>query len=763
MSPVEARASRRKLIAIAITAALLSTMLRAEEPTEKEQPQQPAAEESQPAAEQTQPRPVVFERMRVVGEPNESSRIPGSVSYLNERELQRQRYSDVHRMLSLVPGVNVQEEEGYGLRPNIGMRGSGGERSQKITVMEDGVLISPAPYSAPSAYYFPTAARMEGLEVRKGSSSIRQGPFTTGGVLNLISSSIPSSFGGDIQAAAGQDQNVRARARLGNSSERFGWLVESFKFKTDGFKELDGGGPTGVDLQDHMFKFRVNSSGGARWFQALEVKLGKTEQSGHETYLGLTDADFARTPYRRYAGSQEDSIDTDHEQIQLRYLVRPSDRLDLTTTVYRNDFFRNWHKLEKADGVAIGALFQDPARYGGTLAMVRGELESAPDALAVRNNRRDYFSEGVHAVVGIHPSGAGSRHEIELGLRYHRDEEDRFQEDDRFQMTAGRMILTNPGAPGSQSNRVSGAEAWALFAQDTIELDRWTVTPGVRLEFIDFERLDYGVNDPQRTGFELTRRSNRIEEVIPGIGVHYQLNRFGGLFAGVHRGFAPPGPGATAETDAEESINYEAGYRHAQGTLSWGVTGFFNDFDNLLGTDTIAAGGTGEGDLFNGGEAQSRGLELTLAYDPGKAVRPRLNLPVQFSYTWTESEFRSSFDSAFAGWGDSIAIGDELPYVPEHQAAVAVGWLHGRWSTFANLIYKGRTRTQAGQGPIVPEESTDAFAVVDLSVNYSVRPKLQLFVQARNLTDQLYVVARRPAGARPGLRRTVVSGIGWDF
>ena len=119
-------------------------------------------------------------------------RTAGSAHKLSEKTLQRQGHDDIHRILGQVPGVYVREEEGYGLRPNIGLRGASSDRSAKVTLMEDGLLLGPAPYSAPAAYYFPIASRLVGVEVYKGPAAVQFGPQTIGGRSTCSAARSPS-------------------------------------------------------------------------------------------------------------------------------------------------------------------------------------------------------------------------------------------------------------------------------------------------------------------------------------------------------------------------------------------------------------------------------------------------------------------------------------------------------------------------------------------------------------------------------------------
>ena len=683
--------------------------------------------------------------------------IPGSVHVIGSRSLEERPvvFDDVHTFLREVPGVNVQEEDGYGLRPNIGMRGTGVERSSKITVMEDGVLAAPAPYAAPAAYYFPVAGRMSAIEVRKGSSQIRYGPNTIGGALNLVSSPIPSAFSLLLDAAAGSDDSQRIHARAGDSKRHFGWVVEGYRSRTDGFKELDNGGATGFDIQDYLGKFRLNSDLDASTYQELELKVGWYDEESNETYLGLTDADFALNPNRRYAGSQLDLMDADHQMANLRHFVRFASGVNLTTTAYYNEFARNWYKLQSVEGTGISTVLADPDAHAAELAILRGTADSG-DGLTIRANNREYLSRGVQTALGL-SFGNAVAHQVEIGVRVHGDEEDRFQQEDDYGISAGRMFLAEEGMPGSQANRVSSATAVAFHVQDRMRTGRFTVSPGLRFETIDFTRTDYEAGDASRA-VPAGVRENSVTAWIPGIGAAMDVSPEATVFAGVHRGFGPPGPGADDETRAETSVNYELGFRMRRGAATLELAGFYSDYGNILGRATLATGESGTNEIFNGGAVRAVGLELAASADALDGSEGAWRLPVRLTYTLTEATFRSAFESDFGPWG-TVEVGDHLPYVPRHQVFVSAGLEKGAWSGRVSTTASSAVRTAAGQGDIPQSERTDSFFVLAAGLDYQLSTGVSAYAAVENLTDTHYVVARRPAGVRPGLPRTLQLGV----
>ena len=697
-----------------------------------------------------------IDTVTIIGHMRDVADVPGSAHVVDNEELGVFIQTDIMRVLRSVPGVYVQEEEGFGLRPNIGIRGSGLDRSARIALLEDGVLIAPAPYSAPSAYYFPTQRRMHSLEVLKGPASIVVGPRTTGGAINMISTPIPTDTSVMLDLRAGQHRTNDAHLYFGSGGKRVSWLLETVQSASDGFKHIDGpvGGNTGYDLRDYVAKLQIDSAQKANIYQSLRVKLGHTDQESDETYLGITDEDFTLDSNRRYAASEGDLFESEHDQYQLGYVIDPGNSWRAEITAYRNDFARNWYKLQSVNGTGISAVLDDPDIFADELDYLKGAT-SPDDAIRKRANNRSYYSMGIQAQIDW---GFGFRETevaVTTGFRLHEDEEDRFQHEDAFRMDSGALTLTAAGAPGSNTNRVSSADVRSAFVDTEFRFGDWILTPGLRFEDVNMRRLDYSTSDPARALGPTRIRENSVSQFIPGMGALYRLNNEWRLLGGVHRGFNPPAPGSNAQD--ETSINVELGTRYDDSRLSFEAIYFVNDYENLVGTVSESTGGGGEvGDQFDGGEVTVAGIETSADYGWDIGV---IHVPLDIKYTWTHTaEFNNAFESGYEPWGD-VEVGDQLPYIPEHQLRASTGIVAQQWRVNVAASYIGKLHTQAGQGVFEPGDSIDSHLVWDFMAAWEFTPKLSTYFKVDNLLDETYIAARRPAGVRPGLVRTAYLGL----
>ena len=694
-------------------------------------------------------------------------KLPGSAYYISPLEIKKFNYSDIHSVLKSIPGVNIQEEDGYGLRPNIGLRGSGVSRSSKITLMEDGILMAPAPYCAPSAYYFPTTGRMYAVEVLKGSSQIKYGPFTTGGALNLISTPIPQNLTGKLNINGGSFWGRNIHGYIGNTHGNFGYLVETFNYGSNGFKNLDNGGNTGFNKNDFVTKLRFTSKRNAKIQQSLHLKIGYCQENSNETYVGLTKEDFDVTPYRRYAGSQMDVMSSTQSQLSLSYNIQPFQGIELSTSVYRNNFKRNWYKLSSvADSlgnkVGISSILSQPDNHQRHYQLLTGSSSISNESFYVKGNNRSYFSQGIQSALNIDFKTGRINHGIQFGIRYHQDGMDRFQNQDQYSMNDGIMFQTSYGELGTESNRVKTAYALASHIQYNIKYKSLDITPGLRHEVIDLQEVDYGKFDPTRQGTDANYKFNSIEVFVPGIGFNYSINAEASIYGGIHKGFAPPG--TTEGSLPEESINYEAGTKYFGKHLHFQTVLFYTDYKNLLGNDLAATGGNGTGSFYNGGKARTLGAEFftTLSTLKMMDIQSKIRVPITFSYTYTNAQFLSSFESDFESWG-YVYNGDEFPYLAQHQLSSRLSIYFNKFEIHLNSKYNSSMRAQAGSEEINSVENIPSYFIIDGVIKYHINEKVCFNLNVQNVTNKAYVVALRPAGLRPGLPRIIQLGINADL
>ena len=711
-----------------------------------------------------------IEEVTIIGSREQALRLAGSAHYIGSDKLAQFAYSDIQRIAREVPGVSIQIEDGYGLRPNIGIRGVATERSGRITLLEDNVLIAPAPYSAPSAYYFPTVGRLSAIEVVKGPAAITQGPYTIGGALNMVSTPIPTEMSGNIITEAGEDSTYRVHATYGGRSESgFGYLLETHQWLSDGFQDIDrSNNNTGLDVEDYTIKLSYAPSNSAH---GIELKLQSTEQSSNQSYLGLTDRDFDNNAFRRYGLSARDNIKTEHEQQILRYSYYISDSLDVSVTAYNNEHQRDWLKTEGIDfdgssnaedfdrtswadviqainnGTTLGGLNPDQLQ-----SILDGSSDTASGSIQLRSNNREYFSRGVQ--VGLNWNGmiGNSAHDLEFGIRLHEDEEDRLERNSNYSQSNGALALDDFGILGNAGNRVQEARALAIHIHDNIQLGDWTLSPGLRYENIKQKRTRFA-GGALRTFRDA--RQNDTQVFLPGLGILYQVNDSLSVLGGAHKGFTAPSN--SPNVNEETAINYELGFRYQNDALSTELIGFMSDYDNILGECTASSGSDCTiGDAFNGDAATVTGLELLVRANLARSSSYKI--PVSLSYTLIHGEFDSDIaDTDFFG---SVSKGDPLPYLPENQLLVSVGFEKNNWAAYVSGNYVDEVCVRASCGAF---EKTDDTFTVDISANYQFNRALNVYARVENLTSEEDILGRQPYGARPNKDRTVTVGVRFNF
>lgn len=709
------------------------------------------------------------ETVTIYGNASNAEAATGAAQYIGEEDLAKFVYSDIQRVIRQVPGVSVQVEDGYGLRPNISIRGVATERSGRITLLEDNILIAPAPYSAPSAYYFPTMGRMSAVEVVKGPAAITQGPYTIGGALNMVSTPIPTTQSGQVTIEAAQDATYRLHANVGDKLDNgFGYLVEAHQWQSDGFQTIDRSDTnTGLDVTDLTTKLAYAPTDSAH---SVELKLQITEQDSEQSYLGLTDSDFAQNSTRRYGVSELDNIHTEHSQVILRYGYEINANLNFSATAYNNQHERNWFKTEgiDLDGSDNAQDFSRTSWANVISALNNGSLNDVTDSqlqgildgnidtpegsIQIRSNAREYFSRGIQFGLYWDKTIGDVKHQLELGVRVHEDEEDRLQRNSTYQQINGQLQLNDLGELGNAGNRVQEAEALAVHIYDRIEFGDWVLTPGIRFEDIQQKRTRF--NDGETRTFR-DDRENDTQVVLPGLGALYKIDESFTLVAGAHKGFTAPSnsPGVREE----EAINYELGFRFSNNTLNAEAIYFLSDYDNLLGECTASSGSDCEiGDAFNGDAATVQGIEFVLKTELWEFNG--ISVPLNITYTYIDSKFDTDIaDTAFFG---DVSAGDSIPYIPENQGQISLGLEANNWSAYINGVYIDQVCVRASCAEF---EKTDGSFTVDISGNYQVSNDLKLFARIENLTDEQDIVSRQPYGARPNKTQTFSVGAQYSF
>ncbi len=656
----------------------------------------------------------------------ENAQTAGSAEALDEIQLRSAHVTTTNEALRKLPGLHVRDEEGFGIRPNIGVRGLNPTRSTKVLLLEDGAPASYAPYGDNASYYHAPIERYQRIEMLKGAEMLRFGPQTIGAVINYLTPD--------------PDLQPRAFAQLSGGSNGF-WHGQT-RFAGAGFpldlsqKQGDGARDNNrLKQQDGNLKWQGNLGE-----HGFSVKISQLREDSQVSYTGITDAEFAAFG-TRYNPFKNDQFDMRRTGAQLAHRYDFSDALRVETSLYASEFDRDWwRQASSTTDTQCGVAFRD--------ARLAGRAVSADMCASVQGRLRAYETRGIEPRM----FWTNSLGQLELGTRLHRERQERRQ-------VNGTSAFARTGTI-SESN-VRKADAESVFVAQRMQFDALSVFPIVRFERVTFDRRN-----------DLNGRfgSEQLEKVLPGVGANYRIGDSNEVFFSAHRGFAPPrvedlidNNGGGVDVGADDSRQIELGWRRSLqsgGHLS--LTAFRSDFSNQVAVGSVAGGGVPLAE----GEALYQGLELS-SLSFFELEHSRIYLESALT-TLPKAEQSSAFiavmnRSPITG----SAAGLRMPYAPRNLGTLRSGWLMGEWefaleashigaqfADFANL------RAATGNGQFGRIGGNTQF-----HANVNWRPSnapLEIFLAIKNVTDKEYI-ADRTRGLLFGLDRRVQVGISTQF
>jgi Fe(3+) dicitrate transport protein len=646
------------------------------------------------------------------------ARQPGAVSMVSAESLALQQPDSTEEALRNVPGVVIKPEEESAIVANIGVRGLSAA-DYKTLILEDGVPVAPGLFVGNARYYNPRIQRMDSIELLKGAASLRYGPSTIGGVINYITKQ--PDDGVALSLRGGSFGSTEALLEIGGSSASrealFGAVITHAE--SDGFMDK------GYEMTDVMIKTGL----AIHPDQWLSLKYTQYDNEANISYRGIFLNDFRIG--RTYNPAPDDWFLTDRRSLDLNHAWELADDVRLNTLVYWSEVTRDYWRFAVDNDASVAAgrwVFTD----------------------SLNGNNRSFDRYGVELRLQAGHASFGIDNEAEIGVRY-------MTEEMRDQTIAASRETPRSGT--INRDRLDAADSVALYVQNRFILsDALAVTPGVRVEWYEQRRRDLR----RPAGDNLADTSNT--EVMPGVGVTYQLSAESQLFGGVYKAFSPALNGDALdglqdqELEAERSVNIELGLRGQKDRFNYELAVFRMDFSNQI----IPANSNSEFQNTNGGKTLHQGLEAALGVELGGGLRLDSNL----TYV-PDAEFVG--DRRDAEGNVTTPDGNRVTYTPELVANFSVEYAVGKLRSALTANHVGQHFTDTANTRSITENTSgfftgevEAYTIYNAKMLYTVSPNLELSASIKNLTDERYIASLRQ-GIYVGPARAAEAGVRYRF
>ncbi|HCE3305647.1 TPA: TonB-dependent hemoglobin/transferrin/lactoferrin family receptor [Vibrio parahaemolyticus] len=646
------------------------------------------------------------------------SEVAGSVAVVTSEEIEQKGETELYDALRHEPGVSVSG--GAGRPQNITIRGMTGNR---IMIIRDGIR---------SADGFGAndnndkvgrdtfdLSNLESLEVVKGASSSVLGSGAIGGAV-ILKSKQPGEFLEDRDFyvdATGTYTGISNKYKgASNLAFRSGdteslvnaayWQGEETRNFSQNLYNRDLDGYSASYAINHFFNDEVMIKARAELYRQDQQRLEGSSSIQKDGKWHIEDfaEDESTEEYSAYLGAELTPLD-------------PTWFEELDTKVY-------WRHTEVVTDT--NRLMNSTDANG--LLIKRRELEHKTFTDSTVGLRAD-FKQTLHASSAEHKLAYG----VEIASDYYQREDN-------------QKVLDWTGSNASQKQPFAAARAYniGLYFRDMIELDKWTLTGGLRF---DAHRLSPdGQNDiggyPLKDidSSEISPSLSISREVFENNRVYlsydhgYRAPEYDKAYGFVSHDFVPLTPFVIApnmDLEAETSDSFEIGNKFDNGRAQLYVSAFYNKFQNFI--DVVTTGQDNFGNYVkqyqNLHGVETYGAELSAAY--------------AFTSSWKLSTKLGYVDG-------KDAEGEYVRSITPFEGNVGLNYQQQDFNAFATWNWAGSMdrvpSCQTSLGQKTECAQTEAWNTLDLGASYQITKDFRLSATIINLFDKEYIRYQDVAG-----------------
>jgi Fe(3+) dicitrate transport protein len=633
---------------------------------------------------------------------------------------------DVTRQVfSRIPGANISELEAGGFPGNgVGFRGLNPTQSIEMNVRQNGVNIAGDLYGYNETYYTPPAEAVDDVLLVRGASSLAYGPQFGGAIDYILKHGTPNTPPTvDVSENVGSYGLFDTFGSVGGGTGRFtyyamlqhrsedGWRPNSAYDQTDAYARVDyqASASTSIGLEYTRFRNQIHMPG------------------------GLTDAEFDANPQLSYRA--RNWLATPWNIVEAHLDSRLSDHLHvyLTSSLMLAQRYLVWR-----------------SEAGGP--QVADSIDPATDQYVPREvDRERFYNITNEARLAYDRSLAGHANTLTAGVREFTGQMARDEGGVGSTGTDFNMTLFSPYTTALNF----GTDNVAAFAEDLFRLtDRWTITPGVRAEWLrsTIDGLDAGV--------DVASQAKDRTFALGGLGTEYAVSPAAIFRANISQAYRPItydaltpfGSSARISPNLQDGHGYDVdlGWR---GTPVRGVsasaTGFYMVYDHregyYSGIDTTTGSTYVEEATI--GNSIAKGVEGSFTFAPLVALGvggPLAGVSFFDAGAYDDAHYVTG---AFAG--------NSVEWAPRWINRVGLAYSWGPASTTLQVSTQTHSFTDANNTVRSPDDAgigvIPGYSVADWSIDVIVARHYRVWFGINNLTNTRYFTDRTVEYPGPGI------------